>query len=624
MLSASRLLLQGSLTSSFWLFLATLPPLQIGLWIDSESVLVFSYFLFAFMGLGLIIYSFQQPLAYSKRSLLLATTLALSCLATLWAENRPLHHWGVPMTGEGTAFWAGLSLMSLAFDQLAGARLRWIKLSACLASCVAGVLVLCNNPMYWLGWYPEWAPYMFAAFLAPMALVTALCGWLVAAIPLLILSHNKTLILAIIAACGIWFVLRQQKRSWTIATICAIPFAVLALDFLGQYMWDMKYGLTHDQVVMDHWWSLRSRALSVLVYVQSWMQEPWKLLSGYGWGSYFQHLQQHITSLPISLFYNGVWRPNWDGVDRVDFHAMHQGLEHLFSLGLAGLVLYVSLMLLPFYKTTITFRRFIVAVSFASVTSTWFTLACVWPYWILAWVLVMPQEQLISLKRTWLISTALGLGTIIVAEASWNQWKTAILYPTTEKSWLMPFTYTKSRPSAEKWNSLYNIHGFHAPYFVFNILSKKDQIPKNTLKNELSNALTIYDPHNSTLLLNLGMLHVVKYLTPQDAQYGNTWLEVVKSILRNAPKRSDMAETYIQYGLQHGHKQEVCDIINSLLQRNPEDKCALWYKGLILAQTQKNKREGVECLKKALSLGAELWIPTPQNLIKQLKAPSLG
>lgn len=609
MTEASRLVLHGALAASFWLFVATLPPFHIGLWVDSEATLVGLYFLITLMGVGLFLHAMREPLKYSRRTWLLGSTCLLSAFVTLWAGNKALHHYGAPMTGEGTALWVGLTLMSLAYDQLDGARLRWIKLSACLAACVAGVLVLCNNSMHWLGWYPEWAPYMFAAFLAPMALVVALCGWLAAAVPLLVVSHNKTLILAVMGACAAWWVLRNRSVRWRVAIVMALPLGVIALDFVGQYIWDARYGAGADNLVMDQWWSLRSRALSIMVYLLSWVREPWNLLFGYGWGSYFEHLQQNITSLPIALFHNGSWQPNWDGIDRIDFHVMHQGLEHLFSLGVCGLVLYVGLLLLPFYKAGVTFRRFIVAVGFASVTSTWFTLAIVWPYWMLAWVLVMPQGQVTLLKDKAMPMFCVVLGGLVVVQAGWNQWQTAAIYPTHEKSLFQHLTYSESRPGVEKWERAYNVHGFHMAYFVFNLLSKKDQIPTDTLLSELAPALSIYNAQKSTLLLDISMLHVMKFLAAQDAQYGEMWSDVVKAILRKAPRRSDMAETYIQYALQHGRTQDVEDMVNSLLQSNPADRCALWYKGLLLTPTPQ-KEEGFTCMRQALLLGAEKWIPT--------------
>jgi hypothetical protein len=44
---------------SFWLFMATIPPLRIGIWVDSEFVLVAANVLFALIGLvlgGLLLY----------------------------------------------------------------------------------------------------------------------------------------------------------------------------------------------------------------------------------------------------------------------------------------------------------------------------------------------------------------------------------------------------------------------------------------------------------------------------------------------------------------------------------------------------------------------------------------
>lgn len=600
-------MIHGCIAASFWLFLATLPPFHIGLWVDSEAVLVAMFGVYALLGGALL--CVPHPLKASQRSYLCVLMALISGFATLWSENKTMHHWGTPMLGEGTALWTGLMLLSLGYDQLDGARLRWIKRSACAAAVVAGALVLCNNAR-WLGWHPEWAPYTFGAFLAPMALVLGLCTTLWAALPLLILSHNKTFIMASAASCLAWLWLRSKSSKWLVVIVLAIPVVAIAWDFLGYAIWQAQ-NIDAPTLVMDHWWSLRSRALSIMVYGFSWWDEPWRLLCGYGWGSYFQHLQENITSLPIELFHNQAWRPNWDGVDRIDFHVMHQGLENLFSLGLAGLAVYIAMLILPLKR--IAFKPFLVAVSFAAVTSTWFTLPSVWPYWMLAWVLVLPKGEaayvVIGKKTSYL---SLMLAIFIVGQAGLNQWNTACLFPAREDSWLRSFTCSKV--TSTSWGASYNYHGFHMPYFVFNLMGKRDQIAPDVLHHELARTLSTYNPQNSTLLMDISMLHVFKYMSAIDATYGNTWFLAVKAILAKAPKRSDMAQTFIQYALQHQRHEDVCVLVESMLVKNPCDVCALWYKGLYLNNANQTQ-QGLESMKQALNLGVKKWLPIPQDLL---------
>lgn len=591
----SQCFIQIGIALSFWLFLAALPPFQIGIWVDSESVLVILFGLCSVIGAGLLL-SFRQGLLSSGRSYIFIATCVVSCVVTLWVDNKVLHHWGTPMLGEGTCLWAGLSLLSLGYDQLEKERLIWIKYSACLATICASALVFFNNSSHWFGWNPTWAPYAFAAFLAPMGLVLGLCTSLYVMIPVLILSYNKTLIFSGAGACLAWLWLRTKEHRWTVMAVCLVPVLTVFLDGVGYAAWE--YGGHH------YGWSLRSRALSIMVYFLSWCEDPFRLVSGYGWGSYFQHLQQNITSLPITFFQKGVWCPNWDGVDRVDFHVMHQGLEHFFSLGLTGLVLYVAMLLLPLKQRG--FYAFLVAVSFASVTSTWFTLPSVWPFWMFAWVIVMPNVERKPLKYVFLLVIPFVL---ITSQAALNQWQTACLYVSHPDSWLRSFTHDQTSANKNKWQSVYNIHGFHMPYYMFHLVGKKSQIPLDKLRFECEQSLLAYDSKKSTLLMDIGMLHVMKYLSAMGSQYESRWFEMLCDFLQKAPKRSDMAATFIAYALQHQQTDKVQKIVDMLLARDPFDSCAWWYKGLYCEYIHQ-KEKALECAHQAIAFGVQRWILT--------------
>ena len=111
---------------SFWLFAASLPPVQVGFWVDSEFVLVCNQLLAGLLGVCLIWQRCHAELTVSWRSCIFLATACLSYIVTLWAHNPYLHHWDVPMLGEGTTMAVSLSLLSLGFDQLHGSDKRGI------------------------------------------------------------------------------------------------------------------------------------------------------------------------------------------------------------------------------------------------------------------------------------------------------------------------------------------------------------------------------------------------------------------------------------------------------------------------------------------------------------------
>jgi hypothetical protein len=82
--------------------------------------------------------------------------------------------------------------------------------------------------------------------------------------------------------------------------------------------------------------------------------------------------------------------------------------------------------------------------------------------------------------------------------------------------------------------------------------------------------------------MDIGMLHVMKYLAPNHPMYGDAWYHAIEAILKKAPKRSDMAETFVQYALQHQRAEQVRELVEAMLARNPHDTCALWYSQAII------------------------------------------
>ena len=164
----------GYLTSilvalTFWLFIATIPPLRVGIWIDSEFVLVVANALFAAIGISLLLLWFsRRQLHFSDQTACFFMITILSAIATIWAKNKVLHHFGVPLLGEGTVLFYGLLLLSLAYDNIQIN--NFLRFSVIIAGCVAGLLVVLNHPEHGFSINPDWLPYVFGAFLAPIAL----------------------------------------------------------------------------------------------------------------------------------------------------------------------------------------------------------------------------------------------------------------------------------------------------------------------------------------------------------------------------------------------------------------------------------------------------------------------
>lgn len=613
--------LSVAIAISFWVFVAALPPFRIGIWVDSECVLVVAHLMLTVIGLCLgLLWCVTKELLCSKHTLVFACFAVFSLLVTWWAKNPVVHHFGVPLLGEGSVLFCGLSLLSFGFDNIHKRKL--IYWSAITAGSTAGILVFFNHPVHGLNINPDWLPYVFGAFLAPIALGIYALSMLtnnkivkvaivLLSLALLALSHNKTALIAIVIAVFVWLVTKKTKHEYFLQKIiCAsIPFLSVGAIY-----------------ILSNWpvfSSLESRKFAIQSYVLAWQDYPLILLVGNGWGYYFENLQKYITTLPVAFFNNHSWQPNWDGIDRLDFHCMHFGMEALFSIGLMGLVLYVALILTLFAQQNDeknAFNIFLFAMLFGCLTSTWFTLICVWPFFVLGFSILNQQKLIIT--RAPLPVIYLIVSTILCAGAAVTYWQTAVLYPAKSKSLFYNFTNSKTFPKQEDIRKPYNYQGFHLGHFSLNTLKKIDRIPYPIIAAELNLVFGVYDPKTSPLVLDVAILHGISHFAGNNHVKQDLWEKVTNAVLQKAPKRTDLLVAYVNELIGSNQLEKAKSFIVKMLNKNPDDPFALWLDGIFHVY-KKDIGYGKTLMVKALRQGIRKWIFIPENLQNQLNEKPL-
>ncbi len=572
------------------------------------------------IGLCLVALSFFKKEFYcSNHTLVFAGLSVFSLIVTSWASNPTLHHFGSPLLGEGSVLFFGLSTLSLALDNIS--KKNPIYYSAIAAGITAGTLVFLHHPQHGLNINANWLPYAFGAFLAPISLcIYAIrlkikssilqrillflsCG-------LLFLSHNKTAWIAVFLCLGIWPIIKNRHAIQKYLCL-SIPFiSAMSLFVLGRWLP-----------------SLESRKLALQSYLVAWQDRPLKLATGNGWGYYFENLQKQILDLPVSFFDNNSWKPSWDGIDRLDFHCMHLGTEALFSLGIIGLILYLCLLAIPFSEKASKKNRlhlFLYTILFGCLTSTWFTLICVWPFFILGFsVFNQPRIKTtqISALITWLFFSA-----ILSGHAAITYWQTAVLYPSNQQSIFYKFTHSKKFPTSVDLKRPYNYKGMHLGHFVLAILKKvnSSNLPLITMK-ELDLAFRIYEANNSPLILDVALMHGIQYFERSALEKQHLWDSAAAAIEQKAPKRSDLLVSYVQALIESNQLDKAKDFIKRMYAKNSHDPFALWLDGLYLIHN-KNIEQGKALMRQSLRQHIDKWIYIPESLktkIKEELSPSL-
>mgnify|MGYP000163774175 CR=1 FL=1 len=607
----------GYLTSilvalTFWLFIATIPPLRVGIWIDSEFVLVVANALFAAIGISLLLLWFsRRQLHFSDQTACFFMITILSAIATIWAKNKVLHHFGVPLLGEGTVLFYGLLLLSLAYDNIQIN--NFLRFSVIIAGCVAGLLVVLNHPEHGFSINPDWLPYVFGAFLAPIALGVYNAGKdyenkfiktliICLSIALLWVSHNKTAWVAVILCIFLWGLIHTIKSRDTVIRLTCISLPILsvvAIYVLGSYP---GFG------------TLESRKLAIQTYIEAWKDNPLSLMYGHGWGYYFENLQKQITQLPVKFFDGELWNPSWDGIERLDFHCMHLGVEVLFSIGFLGLILYVALILSPLnYMKEQPFNKLLFVVIFVSLTSTWFTLVCVWPF--LVFCMASLNRPKLALNRSYFLVIAILLGSVCCGHASFTYWNTAMLYQTSKKSWLQKSTFTQ--PTPQQTVTEYNYYGFHMGHFLLTLTKKVSYLPYDVLNTEFIKLFEMYDPKSSPLALDVAMLHALQYYADKQNPQFYLWEQAAMAVLQKAPKRTDLVVPFVKGLIESNQLDKAQQFITMIKQNNADDPFGIWLEGIYHIQ-QKEIASGRQLMQFALNKGIDKWIFIPDKLYGQL------
>jgi hypothetical protein len=615
-----RVSLSVAVAISFWVFVAALPPFRIGIWVDSECVLVVAHLILTVIGLCLsLLWCVTKKLWCSNHTLVFACFAVFSLLVTWWAKNPVVHHFGVPLLGEGSVLFCGLSLLSFGIDN-ANER-KFIYWSAIAAGSTAGILIFSNHPVYGLNINSNWLPYVFGAFLAPIALGIYTLSILtnnkivkvaivLLSLALLALSHNKTALIAVVIAIFVWLVTKKTKHGYFLQKIICANIPLLSVGAI---------------YILSSWpafSSLESRKFAIQSYMLAWQESPLSLLIGNGWGYYFENLQKHIITLPVGFFNNYSWEPSWDGIERLDFHCMHFGVEALFSMGIMGLALYITLILISFSEQNYeknAFNTFLFAMVFGCLTSTWFTLICVWPFFVLGFSIL--DQQKLNLARAPLPIVYLLISTAFCAWATVTYWQTAVLYPTNSKSLFYNFTNSKSMPAQNDIKAAYNYHGFHLGHFFLNTLKKIDRMPYSLIVAELNLVFSAYDPKTSPLVLDVALLHGIFHFSGDEHKKHDLWEKVANAVLQKAPKRTDLLVAYITELIGSKQLEKAKSFIMRMLNTKPDDPFALWLNGIYHAY-EGEIGQGKALMIKALSQGIEKWIFIPENLQNQLNGKS--
>lgn len=304
-------------SASLFIWLAALPPCQVGLWFETEPVEIALYGVGALAALVLI-FSSTKDAADALRHPLVLIPLALAALTLVMSlfVPFPARSWfGPPQTGEGGLWCLTLGLL-VALFRIADADIvaRVAVLSAVALAVARAVGIEINA-------FPDYLAFVGLAIgLAcpgrPMLYLT----------PFLIAASGSKGALLFVPVCAVVGML-VCKRRWISALFAgAAPFAaMIAVAMLYQ----MPSG--GSRLIM---WAAAARAI---------LREPGVWWHGFGWGGMNDMVQRHYA---VIAHYD----PHWEGLGQV-WHSHNEFVEAWLSVGIAGPILMLALFVVAAHGT---------------------------------------------------------------------------------------------------------------------------------------------------------------------------------------------------------------------------------------------------------------------------------
>lgn len=315
-------------------------PLRVGLWIESEF-LILIFQLFCSVGaLMLALQKRQMPILTHPSMLCLAGLIGLSCVLLAWHPFKGASWFGPPETGMGIGLLLCLYVMVVLFWEGLEKRPVLFVTIGLLGACALGVWVLCVDQ----GLIKVKNFYTFKSFLAFVGLAVLAftarlekkwhkCVFVSCAVAIVLISTNKTAIAALFCApVFLWMLSRfsfEKARHLAVAVVVLAPFLTCGFEWLiaspGRFL------------------TIWSRLLSQKIVYVALADNPWILLHGLGWGNFTELLIKYgavVSQDPYAV--SPFMDKTWDALARYDFHNHNCFLETLSAQGIGGFLCHLG------------------------------------------------------------------------------------------------------------------------------------------------------------------------------------------------------------------------------------------------------------------------------------------
>lgn len=653
--------------ASLLLFVLGFQGVGFGIWYQSELPVAVMHGISGVCGLILAVWGMLDS---RIRKHLIHPFVIIPLALALWSALSGLFHdhpwvgvFGSPEIGEGGLWFADLAILTASTMVLArfhSARLVLALMSMAVTAVLAGLTWAYFNisprvPVPYF--FPDYLAFVggFSAMVAycffPRSRVWRFVTWsaVLVSVAAIIVSENWAARLLLFAAVPFLWVAAwkipvelRQKRFLGAILIAGVPILTTATLMLpGIEVWAEQ---TDSLGKLANSMLSRYRLLNILV--SSIAEDPSLLLVGRGWGMFSDLLAIHlpvewaILHEGLTPMTSGIEAKSWDAVLRVDFHSHNFLAEAMVGGGIPAAILACSIFfVLPLYS----WRRLLpLSIAFgtysAALAAYWFQMPLCLPFMAVAWgAMGSPMKKTGPEPR---FGIGALVGSVIVGGLLLYQGIASGIFAKYAYGFPPPMTtplFVKEKMSPCPWTFEDSGRGgFHLLQRVRTLGQtvandfENGQVPSTPKLAMLRGAICTseeYIEKGGAFRLLVSSLFARSDLAfvPSSGEtahlvsgYLANWGKRLDQALKIAPKRTDLAISYLLWLLRENREQEFSQLALRLHEMNPEDPVGLWFSGIALLGDPRQARAGLLRMRRGLEEGIERMVPVDDALKAQV------
>lgn len=638
---------------SLFIFIFGTKPFHLGLWYQSEPVVLAFYLSGAGAALSLLLLTTTgHPVWRALSHPVVVLPLVLAVWSALVSPLTPLpwRSWfGAPETAEGVLWYLVLALQTALALTLW--RYRRFRLILVVAAVTAGLTITGLNVAFPEG--SPWRPGKWPDYAAFVGLFTSM---IIFALP--VPSRHRFRIASVAIIVGGFIIFCSENWTGILLVSTAGPALFLTIWILERRRWMGRWlrlllsmgavltplvifgGIT---VVSNHKTmpSTVSRLLLSQVALMALASEPMALVHGTGWGAFNDTLFKYAFRIEgTSLFEDDKYQPNWEALGGGAFHAHNSFLEAVLSTGLVGGGLFL---IIPAVSILMAQRRnLLVAASgwllTAGLMAAWFMLPMCVPFQALALAATAGGTGR-RVRPCWrrVVPIIMGLAVAMLLLAAAMLWQAAV-----KGRNLIQQVQSRFSPDSRELDGTPEYGGRGGPHLWWVEVNFSKHLIERVESGQaitpdqarwygaLLDAIDQYGAEGrASIRLQSRSIVMRNELAAAlaDSEFDSlrdqkikSWENTIDNFVLKVPNRTDMAVPYFSLLMQTNNEAVALKFSERILERNAHDPVALWYSGLVLLEDPKREAVGIQRVIKAIDLGIGRFFPVNAKLMALIAA----